>query len=109
MSKSDDNEPDGMVALAIGVAEQRWPHTMDAEVWADEWLKQLEKTPWMASNRESMIGWFANAIMAGHDTAMSRFLPRYPTREALEDAFVDGLISLAEFDRELRKFANNDL
>jgi hypothetical protein len=65
--KSEDNEPDGMVALAIGVAEQRWPHTMDAQVWADEWLKQLEKTPWMASNRESMIGWFANAIMAGYD------------------------------------------
>jgi hypothetical protein len=41
--------------------------TSNAEVWADEFLKAMESNPSIATNRESMIGWFANAIMAGRD------------------------------------------
>ena len=41
--------------------------TMDATVWADEWLKIIKKHPQIPEDRGSMIGWLANAIMAGYD------------------------------------------
>lgn len=70
------DEPDGMAALAIGVAEQRWPHTMDARVWVKEWMETLDKHPAELPRDEGvMIGWFANAIMAGYDTATLRARP----------------------------------
>lgn len=65
----------GMLALAEGVAQQRWPHTMDAQVWAKEWAKHLAENPSIATDEGTMIGWFAHAIMAGYDTAMSRQKP----------------------------------
>ena len=43
--------------------------TMDATVWADEWLKTIAKHPDIPQSRDTMIGWFANAIMAGYDEA----------------------------------------
>lgn len=58
------DELDGMAALADGVRHQRWPHTMDATVWADEFIRQFPDM-----DRGMMITWFANAIMAGYDTA----------------------------------------
>lgn len=70
-----ENELDGMLALAEGVAKQRWPHTMDARVWAKEWLETLAENPDIATDEGAMIGWFANAIMAGYDTAQSRHPP----------------------------------
>ena len=63
-------ELDGMAALTDGVVNQRWPHTTDAKVWAEEWAKTLAEHPTIATDPGAMIGWFANAIMAGHDTAM---------------------------------------
>jgi len=62
----------GMLALSIAVAEQKWPHTVDAQVWAKEWMKTIKEHPEIANDEGAMIGWFANAIMAGYDTAMSR-------------------------------------
>ena len=63
----------GMLAVAKGIAERRWPHTMDARAWAVEFNKAF------AENHEGceldvgwLICWFANAIMAGYDTAQSR-------------------------------------
>lgn len=59
-----EDDLDGMAALVDGVLNQRWPHTMDAAIWADEFLKQHPEL-----DKGEMIGWFANAIMAGYDTA----------------------------------------
>ena len=42
-------------------------NTMDASIWADTWLETLKLHPEIAQDRETMIGWFANAIMAGYD------------------------------------------
>jgi hypothetical protein len=39
-----------------------WPQTMDAKIWADEFCKRNS-----ASDHDTMIGWFANAIMVGYD------------------------------------------
>jgi hypothetical protein len=43
---------------------KKWPQTMDANVWAIEFCKLNS-----ASDHGTMIGWFANAIMIGFDTA----------------------------------------
>jgi hypothetical protein len=57
----------GMLGVMEGTREQRWPHTMDASVWVEKWreLKGVQH----ADDDGAMVGWFANAIMAGYDTA----------------------------------------
>lgn len=67
-----NDELDGMAALYDGVISQRWPHTVDPSVWADEWAKAIQKNPDIAMDRGCMIGWFSNAIMAGYDTACAK-------------------------------------
>ena len=76
-----DNELPGMLALAEGVAKQRFPHTMDAREWAREFCKTFlpvnRNPPWQHIDDPEglMIGWFANAIMAGYDTAQAQHRP----------------------------------
>lgn len=70
--KHQDNELPGMLALQIGVQNQTWPHTVDAWAWAKEWIKTIKEHPEVPNDEACMIGWFANAIMAGYDTAQSR-------------------------------------
>lgn len=67
-----DSELPGMLALQLAVAEQKWPHTMDARVWTEEWMKTIKEHPGIPTDEGAMIGWFANAIMAGYDTASMR-------------------------------------
>ena len=43
--------------------------TTDARIWAKEWLKTIKKNPSIPTDEGTMIGWFANAIMAGYDAA----------------------------------------
>ncbi len=43
--------------------------TFDAVIWTQEWLKTIEKNPSIPTDEGAMIGWFANAIMAGYDHA----------------------------------------
>jgi hypothetical protein len=40
---------------------------IDAQKWAAEWLETLAEHPQIATDEGTMIGWFANAIMAGYD------------------------------------------
>jgi hypothetical protein len=42
---------------------------MDAAVWAQKWAEAIRNHPHIPFDEGSMIGWFANAIMAGYDTA----------------------------------------
>ena len=41
--------------------------TQDATKWADEWLKTIKDHSDIPQDRDAMITWFANAIMAGYD------------------------------------------
>ena len=43
----------------------------DAAVWAKEWLRIIKEHPAIPTDEDTMIGWFANAIMAGYDWAKS--------------------------------------
>lgn len=69
---NDNDDLPGMLAVAKGIAEQKWPHTMDAAKWTEEWMKAVRADPSIATDEGTMIAWFANAIMAGFDTANSR-------------------------------------
>lgn len=44
--------------------------TVNAKVWTNEFMKAKEKNPNIPNDWGTMLGWFANAIMAGHDHAM---------------------------------------
>lgn len=39
----------------------------DAQTWAKAFVRLIEHTPRLATDEGTMLGWFANAIMAGHD------------------------------------------
>ena len=39
----------------------------DATVWAKKWLEIIAENPDIPTDEGAMIGWFANAIMAGYD------------------------------------------
>lgn len=67
-----DNRLPGMLALAKGISEQAWPHTMDARVWVTKWLEVYRAYPAVATDEGALLGWFSNAIMAGYDTARSK-------------------------------------
>ena len=62
-------EPDGELALALAVRDGKWPHTMDAREWAERFAKQFGR---FVPDGGTLIGWFANAVMAGYDTARMR-------------------------------------
>ena len=51
---------------------KKLPRSIDARVWADEWLEVTAKYPQIPTCRDTMITWFSNAIMAGYDEAMRR-------------------------------------
>jgi hypothetical protein len=44
-----------------------WPDTVDAREWARQFIWRARACPDMAGDEGAMIGWFANAIMAGYD------------------------------------------
>ena len=40
-----------------------------AQRWAEEFVKRVREDPRIATSESTMLGWFANAIMAGYDRA----------------------------------------
>lgn len=57
------------------------PQSPNAHDWVREWQKTIAENPDIPADTETMIGWFANAIMAGHDNMAW----------SLADTFVDRL------------------
>lgn len=48
-------------------------HNTDAVAWATEFVNAVKENPKIATDEGTMISWFANAIMAGHDEARLRY------------------------------------
>ena len=46
--------------------------TMDAQQWARDFIETINTIPTPVIDEDIMIGWFANAIMVGYDTAMRK-------------------------------------
>jgi len=49
--------------------------TFDAKVWARQFMLITAANPAVASDEETMLGWFANAIMSGYDHAKREDVP----------------------------------
>lgn len=76
----------GSLELAMAVKKAEWPHTLDASIWAKKFMEHFQ---YRQLDEADMIGWFANAIMAGHDQAIlsaSKSTWLEATRQAYEDA-----------------------
>jgi hypothetical protein len=62
----------------------------DARVWAREFVRLVGEKPEIATDEDTMIGWFANAIVAGEDSATVREVVRsrvaFQLRMAQHDA-----------------------
>ena len=43
------------------------PESFDARVWAESWLRINKGKPFIESDIDTMVAWFANALMAGYD------------------------------------------
>lgn len=69
---SEKVELPGMLSLVKATRAQKWPHTMDAQEWVAEWMKAVKANPTIHTDEGTMLAWFANAIMAGFDTANAR-------------------------------------
>lgn len=50
-------------------SEKKLINNPDAKIWAEEFVRIVNTNPSIATDEGTMIGWFANAIMAGYDTA----------------------------------------
>lgn len=68
----NEMELPGALAHAIAVQQQEWPCTMDARVWARKFNETLAELGKPQEDEGWLTAWFANAIMAGYDTAMIR-------------------------------------
>lgn len=84
VTHSEQQEP------MIGNDGKPWPQTFDAMAWAKEFAKKYKV--WSDDGVESdtvsfMLGWFANAIMIGHDTHAWRNppAPHKPSQEQVLD------------------------
>ncbi len=73
MSEEMQNEPDGMLAYSIAIAnpsrdDPNWPlPSFDAKDWAKAFVKIAEKNGHPGIDEGWMISWFANALMRGYD------------------------------------------
>jgi len=47
--------------------KSKLPQSFDAWDWAEEFCEIVQKNPTIPHDKETMMGWFANAIMAGWD------------------------------------------
>jgi len=61
-----DDDPRGENPLSWGMP-LRCPGTVDAEVWADDFMRCVMDRAQISKGL--MLGWFAKAIMAGYDEA----------------------------------------
>jgi hypothetical protein len=64
------------------------PQSTDAQDWADEWMKCIKKNPSIPTDVACMVGWFANAIMAGYDAGCRKHSAPY-TEDNHHDPFKD--------------------
>lgn len=82
--------------------------TVDAQVWAKEWLRVLEEHPDICKDEGAMLGWFANAIMVGYDHGYQRALEcvessiEKSTRRFLEELELENLRKRSWLSRKLR-------
>ena len=48
-------------------------HSPDAAAWAEEFIRHVRANPSIATDFGTMLGWFANAMMAMHDHVVAKY------------------------------------
>lgn len=72
--------------------EKKLIGNMDGKVWAEEFVKMVKKKSSIATDEGTMIGWFANAIMAGYDSPNN--INKQKVKEVI-DKYIDYTMSPA--------------
>ena len=72
----------------------------DACKWADYWLQVFNEHPEVAEDRDAMMAWFANAIMAGFDSH-SQARPKYVIHVKVGGEMGDGMPPFVPGPKEL--------
>ena len=67
----------------------------DATIWAEEFTKTVKEKPDIATDIDTMRGWFANSIMAGYDRAKNE--DRAKLLEAVSVDKLDYIIECSDF------------
>ena len=60
------------------------PSEFDARKWAKHWMDVIREHPRVPHDEETMVTWFANAIMAGYDRALRRLTSLVPGTAQIE-------------------------
>ena len=72
--------------------EKKLMGNFDAKIWAEEFVKIVKEKPEISSHEQTMLGWFANAIMAGYDHA----------KKELEGEPCEGTVKKFKYPKTLR-------
>ena len=72
-----------------GIMDKFNPQSMDARKWVKEFNRIEVEKGLQPTDPEWMLGWFANAIMAGYDEAKRRATPLEPNIPEKEPTCVD--------------------
>lgn len=85
-------------------------HSMDARDWTAGWLKCVAANPSIATDEGAMLGWFANAIMAGFDTARRRYesTPTPPPEPPATDAPRADAVKITFVERFIKEAGRYD-
>jgi len=67
MDEKELKAPENDVIKALNLHD-----TIDAKIWTLAFMKSIKEHPSIATDPMTMVGWFANAIMAGFDEAKRR-------------------------------------
>lgn len=77
------------------------PQTMDARAWAIAFVYAVQANPKIPSDEGCMIGWYANAIMAGYDAGKARAVKELAT---IADELKDKLAKSPPVFADYRKY-----
>src|SRR5437016_4752462 len=68
---------------SLPTGKSKLPGSFDGRDWAREFVEHVRAKPSIATDEETMLCWFANAIMAGYDEARGKFEPQPLTPESM--------------------------
>ena len=77
------------------------PKTMDARAWAIAFVYSVRQNTNIPTDEGCMIGWFANAIMAGYDAGSARAIKEV---SAIVDALTEKLAKSPPTFADYRKY-----
>lgn len=79
-----EHDPESWIYESDAVEEITGRAPIDAKEWVDAFVDAVARTPELATDRESMLCWFAGAIMTGHQRGATDVASAVAERERSE-------------------------